>query len=470
MARHEIVGVIVALALIAAPDTTRQSGRVGRTPSGLAALAAPPALTAVANWTGAGSFYYVRAAPSDTASPVGQIARGTALLILAGTPGTVEGGNPWWYRVRVGQTTGYVSSTAIATVGATTLSWVATATSDGDPSVTEIAARRAPLLTAPVAALYPLGARFTVSGQVAGAVAEGDDAVWYRVAQGPLPPVYLYSTYLKFAAWGRAAPAVPLLTAASAVAIDGQSGRTLTCSACTRRWSPASTVKIMTALVALAHLPPSARLRVPADVQSVTTEVGGSSMGLLPGETLPLSDLLYGLLLPSGNDAACTIAQGVAGSQDGFALMMNAMAVHLGLRDTHYTNPTGLDAPREYTSAADLAALARDVLRRVPLIATIVRTPAYTINVGPGHPAFALRSLDQLLGAYPGAEGVKTGTTAQAGENLVAAATRDHHQVLAVVLGSSDRYADATALLDHAFAASGYPPARPAFGRSARGR
>jgi len=208
----------------------------------------------------------------------------------------------------------------------------------------------------------------------------------------------------------------------------------------------------MTALVALKRLALSARLRAPDDVLSVTTDVGGSSMGLQPGETLPLSDLLYGMLLPSGNDAAYTIAQGIAGSQARFAALMNATAAQLGLRDTHYTNPTGLDEAREYTSAIDLARLARYTLRHAPFIATIVRTQAYTIDAGPGHPAFALHSLDQLLGSYPGADGVKTGTTAQAGQNLVAAATRQGHQVIAVVLDATDRYADATALLDHAFA------------------
>ncbi len=438
-----IAGPIVVLTLIMAGAAPNQARAHAATPS---------ALPATARWSGPGSFYYIRAAPAAAAHIVGRVTQGTSLQILAGTRGADVGGNPWWYRVYVGGVTGYVSSNAVEATGATSQPWTAIATSDGDPTVTSVTARRAPRLTAPVAALYPLDARFTVLGQSDGDAAQGNDGVWYRIAQGPLPPVYIYSPYLKFAGWGGVAPAEPLLTAPSAVAIDAQSGRILYWRAGAARRRPASTVKIMTALVALGRLSPSARLRAPDDVLSVTTDVGGSSMGLQPGEVLPLSDLLYGLLLPSGNDAAYTIAQGVAGSQARFADLMNATAAQLGLRDTHYTNATGLDEAREYTSAIDLARLARYTLRHAPFIATIVRTQAYTINIGPGHPAFALHSLDQLLGSYPGADGVKTGTTAQAGQNLVAAATRQGHQVIAVVLDATDRYADATALLDHAFA------------------
>ena len=438
-----IAGPIVVLTLIAAGAAPNQ---------GRAHASTIASLPATARWIGPGSLYYVRSAPAADARVVGQVTPGTALRILAGTRGANVGGNPWWYRVRVGGATGYVSSNAVETTGVAGRPWTAVATSDGDATVTSVTARRAPHLTAPVAALYPLDARFTVLGRSDGDIAQGDDRVWYRIAQGALPPVYIYSPYLKFAGWGAVALAEPLLTAPSAVAIDAQTGRILYWRDGVARRRPASTVKLMTALVALNRLPLSARLRAPNDVLSVTTDVGGSSMGLQPGEILPLSDLLYGLLLPSGNDAAYTIAQGVAGSQTRFAALMNAMALQLGLRDTHYTNATGLDEAREYTSAIDLARLARYTLWHAPFIATIVRTQAYTINVGPGHPAFVLHSLDQLLGSYPGADGVKTGTTAQAGQNLVAAATRQGHQVIAVVLDATDRYADATALLDHAFA------------------
>lgn len=443
------VALMTVLALMSLPQGTRNPWVAQ------AAAASDPtlALPATAAWNGEGTYYYLRAAPASQARVVGHVTQGTPVQILAGTQGDDVNGNPWWYRVRVGGTTGYVSSSAVRAVGYTPHTWIAVATDDGDPSVTGVTARRAPSLSAPVSAYYPLGARFTVLGRRGGDIVQTGDGVWYRIAQGALPPVYIYSPYLKFAAWGTTAPPLPTITAPSAVAIDMDSGHVLYARDATQRRAPASTVKIMTALVALQHATPSTRMTVPHGVHDVTTEVGGSSMGLSAGEVLSLHDLLYGLLLPSGNDAAYTIAWNVGEySQFHFVTLMNAEAAKLGLHDTHFTNPTGLDEPHEYTSASDLAQLARYTLRHEPLFATITRTQVYTIGVGLTHPSFVLHNLDELLGSYPGAEGVKTGTTPQAGENLVAAATRLHHSVIVVVMDSTDRYADATALLDYAFA------------------
>jgi D-alanyl-D-alanine carboxypeptidase/Bacterial SH3 domain len=345
-------------------------------------------LVATADWTGFGSFYYLRAAPTSTAPIIGRVTRGSQVRILSGTTGASVGGNPWWYQVQVGSLVGYVSSNAVDAVGHAGHPWIGLATSDGDPTVTDITARRAPSLAAPVAARFPLGAQLTVLQRQDGDVVAGDNTLWYRVAQGVLPPVYVYSAYLKFARWGSVPPTAPLLSATAAVAIDLTTGKTLFRLDAGRRWRPASTVKIMTALVALIHLRPTIRLLIPDGIASVTTDVDGSSMGLSPGESFSLHDLLYGMLLPSGNDAAYTIAQDISGSQSAFAALMNAQAARLGLRNTHFTNPTGLDAPDEYISAAD----------------------------------------------------------------LIASATRFHRRVLVVVLGANDRYADATALLDYVFA------------------
>ncbi len=205
---------------------------------------------------------------------------------------------------------------------------------------------------------------------------------------------------------------------------------------------PASTTKIMTALVALEH----GRLDETVTVQA-SALVGGAKMGLVAGEQLTLEDLLYGLLLRSGNDAAVAIAQHVGGSVDGFVEMMNDEAARLGLKNTHFANPHGLDNIDHYTSAYDLLVITRRALAN-PVFARIVATTDYTVG------SHQMHNRNELLSTYPGADGVKTGTTTAAGECLVASATRDGHQIVAVVLGSQDRYADATVLLDYAF--SGY--------------
>jgi serine-type D-Ala-D-Ala carboxypeptidase (penicillin-binding protein 5/6) len=215
---------------------------------------------------------------------------------------------------------------------------------------------------------------------------------------------------------------------------------------------PASLVKMMTAAVALDHLRPNAVITVPAGALSVGAAVGGTAMGLLPGERLSLRDLLYGLLLPSGNDAAYTIARTVAGSQQAFAALMNAKATALGLVGTHFVQSYGFDEADQYSTAWDLMRLARYDLRHYALFDRIVATTYHYIGPGRTHPDFALHNQNRLLGVYPGAFGVKTGTTPAAGQNLVAAVRRKGHRIIVVVLGSSDRYADATALLNYAVA------------------
>jgi D-alanyl-D-alanine carboxypeptidase (penicillin-binding protein 5/6) len=230
------------------------------------------------------------------------------------------------------------------------------------------------------------------------------------------------------------------------------SGRVLYSRNATVERAPASLAKIMTAAVALDHLSPNTVITVPPDAPSVGAAIGGTAMGLLPGERLSLYDLLYGMLLPSGNDAAFTIADAVAGSQRAFAALMNAKAAALGLTGTHFVQGYGLDDPDQYSTAQDLMRLARYDLSHYPLFREIVGTRYHYIGLGRTHPAFALHNLDQLLGVYPGAFGVKTGTTPAAGQNLIAAVHRDGHDIMTVVLGSTDRYADSTALLNYAFA------------------
>lgn len=241
----------------------------------------------------------------------------------------------------------------------------------------------------------------------------------------------------------------PPITAASALLEDAASGQTLWAAHPTARRAPASLTKMMTALLVRQDDSLTETFTVSADAAATP----GSRMGLATGERLTVDQLLYGLLLPSGNDAAVALAEGTSGSEAAFVAAMNARAATMGLRGTHYVNPHGLDAPGHYSTAADLATLGRAVLAD-PVLSQVVDTRHEALAAtGPNGPVqFDLTNLNQLLFTYPGADGVKTGTTEEAGQNLVGAAQRDGHQLLVVVLGSDDRYADATALLNMGWA------------------
>jgi D-alanyl-D-alanine carboxypeptidase len=213
------------------------------------------------------------------------------------------------------------------------------------------------------------------------------------------------------------------------------------------RLAPASLTKIVTALVADDRTAFTDPVDISVNGALMKASNGSSVMGLQPGQRLPMQDLLYGLLLPSGNDAALAIGQHVGGGNMAtFVEMMNLKVAELGLHNTHFTNPHGLDEQGLYTSAFDIAILGRKLLSR-PELAAIVNTKTY-------QPAWTLPPVwngNELLYTYPGAVGVKTGYTAASGQSLVAAAQRDGRTVLLSLLGSWDRYTDATALFDWAF-------------------
>jgi D-alanyl-D-alanine carboxypeptidase (penicillin-binding protein 5/6) len=220
-------------------------------------------------------------------------------------------------------------------------------------------------------------------------------------------------------------------------------------------WAMASTTKLMTALVAVTHGHLDESITVGAD--SVALEGTGASVaGLRQGEVFTLQELLYALLLPSGDDAAVAIADGVAGSQAQFVALMNAEAQQLNLTHTHYADVHGLDMPGHYSSAADLAALAARVLQDHAL-ATVVATPSYTLPASTRHRRYTFRNTNELLFApvYPGVLGIKTGYTSQAGYCLVFAAAGPYGRLIGVVLGDpteAGRFVDARALLDWGFA------------------
>ena len=246
------------------------------------------------------------------------------------------------------------------------------------------------------------------------------------------------------------ATAMPPLRARAAILMDFASGKVLFEKAAHQRLAPASTTKMMTALLTFE----SGQLQAEATVSALAAGQLGTRMGLQAGQRFAVHDLLYGLLLPSGNDAAVALAEHGARTVQAFVDRMNARGKELGLAETTFVNAHGLDDPRHLSSAYDLAQLARFALRDEPLFDQYVSRAHHSIPAGPGHPEVALDNLNQLLGSYPGADGVKTGTTAAAGESLVGSATRSGHRLLMVVLGSTDRYADARNVLDSSFAGS----------------
>jgi serine-type D-Ala-D-Ala carboxypeptidase (penicillin-binding protein 5/6) len=209
----------------------------------------------------------------------------------------------------------------------------------------------------------------------------------------------------------------------------------------------ASTTKLMTAYLALHRLPLEKLVTAPA----YHPIAGESLLGLEAGERVTVRDLLYGLLLPSGNDAALALADGVAGSEQAFVGEMNREARRLGLDDTSYANPIGLDASTNYTSPRDLADLTL-ALRRDELFRKIVDTPQITLETG-DHPR-TITNRNTLLMAHSWVNGVKTGYTPEAGNVLVATGTRKGVTLLSVVMGEpteADRDGDSLALLDYGF-------------------
>lgn len=206
----------------------------------------------------------------------------------------------------------------------------------------------------------------------------------------------------------------------------------------------ASTTKIVTALVVRALLGPDTKIVVSGHAASA----GGGGLDLQPGDKFRTRDLLYAALMTSSNDSAVALAEAASGSEAAFVSEMNALAEELGATGSNFVTPHGLDRPGHVSTVSDLALFAAALLDD-PLLARIVATETHLIP-GPSGP-IPLENRNLLLGSYPGAIGVKTGSTIGAGEALVAAAERGGVRLIAVVLRSADAGTDATNLLDRGF-------------------
>lgn len=216
----------------------------------------------------------------------------------------------------------------------------------------------------------------------------------------------------------------------------------------------ASLTKIMTAIISLENKRQDDRYAVHgADL------VGEDSMGLSVGEVLTLEELLYGLLLPSGNDASEVLASNYPRGRDAFVRAMNDKAKSLGLTDTVFSNPSGLQGDGEqYTTAYDMLVITRYALDNFPLFRKIVATPEYTLSATSGHKEFYLISETNLLTTYPGVKGVKTGYTPEAGMCLISYLDYDGHKIIGIILNSQNRRQEMKELLDYSLKKSGITP------------
>ena len=214
-----------------------------------------------------------------------------------------------------------------------------------------------------------------------------------------------------------------------------------------QRLPPASLAKIATALVAVERADLSQVVDVQVNSALLVASTASTVMGLQPGLRMSIGDLLHGLLLPSGNDAAIAIAEEVAGTEQAFVDLMNQRVRAMGLRDTNFSNSHGLDQTGLYSSAFDMAMLGRSLLAEKEL-AEIVRLESYQ----PAWDGPQLWNGNALLGLYPEAVGVKIGYTEKAGQTIVAAAERDGRRLIVAVFSTWDRYSDAIALFEWAFA------------------
>ena len=237
----------------------------------------------------------------------------------------------------------------------------------------------------------------------------------------------------------------PVISSQGAFAIDLNSGVPLYEKNADAALLPASTTKIITALVALDNYQLDQVLTVGKGVK-----VDGQKMGLYPGEQMKVKDLLYGLLVYSANDAAMVLAQNFQGGYSDFIDAMNTKAAEIFMINSHFENPVGLDGIGQYSTAKDLVR-ASEVAMRNPEFAKIVGTKQITVVDVTGKSIYNLRNINELLGSVPGVLGVKTGWTKNARENLVTYIERDGHRVIIAVLGSQDRFGETKELADWIF-------------------
>lgn len=241
----------------------------------------------------------------------------------------------------------------------------------------------------------------------------------------------------------------PKISARSALFIDSKPGHILYAKNLNIKLPVASLVKVMTVLIALEHKGMDDQFVV----SQKATETEPDKMLLIAGERLTLRELLDGIFLVSANDAAEVLAERTTGSREEFINLMNDKAKQLGMKDTFFANPTGLDedSNNSYSSAYDLSILTRFLIRRFPQVINISKAEHIILPKTDTHQDYDMYSGINLLATYPGVVGFKTGFTPQAGLTLITLAQKGGHEVIGVILGSEDRRDEAKELLDYSF-------------------
>ncbi len=237
----------------------------------------------------------------------------------------------------------------------------------------------------------------------------------------------------------------PEISARSAVAVDSKTGTILFEKNPNLKHLPASTTKLMTALVSLENCKPEQVVIIDQ------VEGNGTQMGLQVGDQITVENLLYGLLINSGNDAALTLSKECSNPQSTFVESMNQKARRLNMVKTHFTNPTGFDDIYQFSTAKDLAKLA-NVAIASPLISKIVSTKSTVVTDITGNKSYYLENINELLGVVEGIEGIKTGQTSGSLENLITRTTRNGNSIVVSVLGSMHRFLESQQLIEWAFA------------------
>ncbi|MDU2064355.1 MAG: D-alanyl-D-alanine carboxypeptidase family protein [Sporomusaceae bacterium] len=259
----------------------------------------------------------------------------------------------------------------------------------------------------------------------------------------------LYVIFLLLLCWqtlAAAAPIAPTTSAEAGIMIDGKTQQVLYSKDADKIMYPASTTKMLTLLIALER----GKLDSIVTVSKNAASTEESNLGIHAGDKLPLRDLLTGMMLVSGNDAAVAAAEHIAGSVPAFAKLMNEKADQLGAVNSHFSNPNGLPDPyNHFSTASDLAKIAAAGMQN-PEFAKIVATPSYTVHFLNRPPLF-VKNIDKFLRIYPGANGIKTGYTDAAGDCLAAGAKRNGVELIVVLLNDDERWDDSIHLMNYGF-------------------
>lgn len=263
------------------------------------------------------------------------------------------------------------------------------------------------------------------------------------VLAGFFSPVYSYAEPVEKESDELVEP--PSVSAQNAIVIELKSGRVLYEKNADEKAFPASTTKIMTALLALEN----ADLKKKVKVSQSAVGMEGSSIYLEKGEILPLEDLLYGLMLRSGNDAAVAIAETIGGSTENFVAMMNERAEQLGAERTHFMNPNGLHHQEHYTTVRDMSMIAREAMHN-PEFKTIAKAKSWTADRGDGKYNYFYNK-NKVVYQYDGGTGIKIGYTKAAGRTLVASSERNGIELICTVMNAPDWFNDTYKLMDYVY-------------------